>query len=309
MTTAQSNRERAGDAVKTVFTQNSTVFESSDKFKEYVLRHTNNMKDVWKWRDLQEDALDILGITRDKKALRGLMVIDGGVIIGAIKALADDAKNDELAASVNYSASFLKNCKEGKFIAACTKVKTVSEDNAAALIAHGISAQTLTNWSADIVSFENIKPKGRAKKTTIVTYTKNLAAAVKKMMKDMNGVINDSIKQFAAAAPDFVNAFKNGKKVIDYGSPGTGVLGHVTDKKTEQKLKNIVVEIVELERMTSTKAKGYFEFLHVPDGNYTLRFRGPNYIPTEIPVRVKEGAFSRVDMAIEHQPVTVGETA
>ncbi|MEP7169434.1 MAG: carboxypeptidase-like regulatory domain-containing protein [Bacteroidota bacterium] len=305
MTTAQSNRERAGDAVKNCFIQFENDYQNSQKFKDYVNRHTANLDNVHKWSALQEDELNIIGITRSKRALRMLMVIDGEVIIGAIRALSDDPKDDELAASVNYSPTFLRTCKEGKFIAACTKIKTVANDNAAALIPHGISTQMLTNWSADLLSFINIKPKSRSGIATVATYTKNLAAAIKKMMSDMNGVITDSIKQFAAASPDFVNTFKNDKKVVDYGNTATGVHGRLTDKKTTQRLKNMVVQIVELGLLTSTNSKGMYEFLRVPMGNYTLLFRGPNYIPVEIPVMMEDGKLKVVDMEIEHVPVEV----
>jgi hypothetical protein len=231
---------------------------------------------------LQEDALDIIGITRDKKALRMLMVADAEVFIAAIKALADNPKNDELASSVNYSKTFLEDCNEGKFIAACTKIKTVAGDNAAGLLPHGIRAEMIANWGADVVSFGKIKPKGRAATATVATYTKNLAAVVKKMMSDMNGVISNSIKQFAAASPNFVNAFRNSKKIINYGDTATGVHGKVTDQKTGQKLKNMIVEIVELEMLTSTNVRGIYEFLRVPMGNYTLRFRDPIIYPQRL---------------------------
>jgi ribosomal protein L19 len=48
MTTAQSNRERAGDAVKTTFTEFEDAYESSPTFQGYVLRHSENLTNVQK---------------------------------------------------------------------------------------------------------------------------------------------------------------------------------------------------------------------------------------------------------------------
>jgi hypothetical protein len=84
MTIGQSNRERMGDKVNNNLYQNSAVFQSSPKFQGYATQHSDNLTDVRKWKNLQEEGLEIIGINRDKNALRSLMIANSQPIIGAI---------------------------------------------------------------------------------------------------------------------------------------------------------------------------------------------------------------------------------
>lgn len=304
MTTPQSNRERMGDSVMNVLNENAPVYQSSPTFINHVDQHRDNLADVRNWKNKQAEGIEIKGMTRDKNALRGLMVIDALVIIAAIKALATDTENEELWASVDYSETKLRKSKETIFIADCTQVKNIATENAAALVNYGVMAQMITNFGADIMAFQTIMTKSRTKRVDVSTFTKNLGTSVRKMMTHLRKALDNSIKQWSSVAPDFVLSYKSARIVIDYGNTSTGIRGTVKDQQTGRKLKNMIVEIVELQMLTSTNERGVYTFKRVDFGKYTLRIRGEGYITTEIPnVQLEDGTLKDFDIEIMHQPM------
>ncbi|HKR06441.1 MAG TPA: carboxypeptidase-like regulatory domain-containing protein [Bacteroidia bacterium] len=305
MTTAQSNRERMGDRTLNVLTQGSTIYQGSPQFQGYVTAHSGNLTKVREWKNKQAIAIEIKGMTEVKNAFRAFIAGDVSVIIGAIRSLSTDTGNSELWQSVNYSNSRLAKSKETIFIADCTQVLNVATANAAPLVPYGVTAQMITNLGADILTYQGMMTKGTTKRADVATYTLNLKNAIKKMMTHLQRAVDNSIKQFKSAAPDFVNSYKTARVVINYAATETGAHGKVTDKDTSQILKGVIVEIVELQRLASTNSHGVYEFRRLQEGNYTIRFRKNGYIITEMPLLLEKDKFKQFDMEIEHQPVSV----
>ena len=60
----------------------------------------------------------------------------------------------------------------------------------------------------------------------------------------------------------------------------TKVHGVVKNGSTEKEVYNLNVKLEGLyEEMVTTDRIGYFQFMNVPNGSYTLRVNGPNYDP------------------------------
>jgi hypothetical protein len=305
MTIGQSNRERMGSTTLNVLNEGADVYAGSDQFKGYVDLHEGNLNSVRNWINKQAEAIMIKGMTQDKNALRLLMVGDLTVIIGAVKSLATDTKNNTLYESVNYSDSRLLQKKESIFIADSTQVISVATANQTALLPYGITSTMLTNTAADILTFQGMKTQGNTKKSNIKVYTLNLKTSVKTMMTHLKQAVDNSIKQWKSVAPDWVNAYKAARKIINYAAPETGAHGKVSDSSTTQLLKGVVVEIVELNRLTSTNERGVFVFKRLEEGTYTIRFRKSGYIIAEMPIKLVKDRFTQFNMTIEHQPVRV----
>lgn len=307
MTTNQNNKLRMGDAVMNVLTENAPVYQTNPVFITNVERHETNRNDVRHWRDKQEERIAIKGLTRDKSSLRDLMVYDEDLLISAIKTYANETGNQELYELVNFSPSELRRMKENRFVAASTNVNTVLTTHAVPLQAYGITDEMRTKFAADITAFQNIMSRTRTMISGSSVFTKNLQMAVKKMMTHLKQILDNNIRQYKTSHPDFVQAYFNSRIIVDYGNTHTGIHGRITDSKTDQKLKGVIVRVLELEdTWTATDRNGMYRFKSLPAGTYTLTFRAEGYIPMEIPdVKLEQGKYIVKDFTIEHQPVGV----
>lgn len=299
MTTNQSNQERMGSVVSDTLASNNAIWSSNLVFSGHVATHNANLQKVRLLRDKQMEQMDIIGITRDKNILRTFIIDQAIVIIGALRTLAHDINDNSIYSGVNFSESKLKTIKESIFLAACNQISTVAGTHSAALLPYSITAAMLNDFAADITSFQSLYSKTQSKKIIIKGYTADLAKAVKTMCSFLKKVIDNNIKQFKAANPDFVQAYFNSRKIINYGNTQTGIRGTITNVNTGQKLKSIQVTIVELGMVAYSSVRGVYYFGKVPFGKYTLRMRGKNYITTEIPgVQLHDGKLMDYDITL-----------
>ena len=303
MTTTQSNKERMGDTIANILRNNAAAYASSTTFIAFANLHTINLGTVRKWKNLQEEGMEIIGINRNKKAYRYLIAFDAAIIIAGITNYANFVKNNEIKSSVDFTQSFLEQCKETRFTSCCSQVLKVAQAHASSIAAYDITPAMITNFEADLRTFESMMTKGKTKQVQVSVFTKNLAASIKAMMFNINTSMVLGIKSFRNSAPDFVNEFTTGKRIPQLSGTATGVHGRVTNKDTEQRLKGIIVEIPELGLSTSTSSTGMFEFKRLPMGNYTIRFRAPGYMTTELPLFLVDGKLKVMDVTIQKQGV------
>ncbi|HJS44490.1 MAG TPA: TonB-dependent receptor [Gemmatimonadales bacterium] len=89
---------------------------------------------------------------------------------------------------------------------------------------------------------------------------------------------------------------------------GTGTLtGTVTRASDSSRLAGVSVTIKGMSTSTVTGTNGQFTIQRVPEGPQTLVFRWLGYKPLEAQAQVTTGSTQRVDVALEAQPITLGE--
>ena len=302
MNRKQLNQQATGNAVTETCNTYNSVWSGSVLFSGNVAIHINKMGEISVWQGKQAEAIEIKSMTQNKRIMRGLMTTDGLILVTAIKALAAENGDVELAGSVDYSRRMLNRMNDSQFLTACAKILLVTNNNKAALAAHNVTAAMITNFTADIATYTSISPKARAKRTDTATATFNLGNAMRDMLNHLKNKLDLNIEMFKNTP--FYTAYKNSRQVIDLGNNGSGIKGTVTDKATGRVLKGILVEIVELNRKKFSNVRGNFSFKQVPTGNYTIRVRGENFVTTEFTdVQLIPGTLIDFDMVIEENVV------
>ncbi len=74
--------------------------------------------------------------------------------------------------------------------------------------------------------------------------------------------------------------------------------GTVYDQSTGQPLADASVQLVEMQRSTTTDAQGIFQFTDLPEGKYTLKISHMGYISTEIPLTAPQ-AQTRLEIRLQ----------
>jgi hypothetical protein len=306
MNDVQNNQERMGAVTLDTLKLGASIYVGNPVFKGHVETHDSNLITVRAWRDKQEESRSIPGITRDKNVLRSLNTITAMAIVSACKSLASDTKNNELLKSVNFSTSSLNKMREGSYVAACRLIQSTAAAKATSLLAYGITPAMLTDLTNDTTAFENMSSKTRTKRSSIVVYTANLQKSIKTMLNHLKQNLDFSIKQFLPAHPDFVEAYFVSRRIVNYGNTHTGLRGTIRNEQTGMKIKNALVEIVELNKITSTNNKGVYYFGQLPMGKYTIRLRAEGYITTEFPeVQLHDGKLRDLDLTIAAVPASM----
>ena len=96
--------------------------------------------------------------------------------------------------------------------------------------------------------------------------------------------------QFQAANPEFYNAFKNNRIIIDAGTSNTMAKGIITDAATNQPIPSVTVQTEGAAYSTTSNAVGEYELKVPVPGTYNILFTKTDYQPkTETAVTLTLG--------------------
>jgi hypothetical protein len=165
-------------------------------------------------------------------------------------------------------------------------------DNAAALVAYGISAATITALTGLQTAWNAAKTKPAAAKGN----RKAMDAAIETLFGDCDALLNDqldkSIAPFRTSHPDFYNAYFANRNIIDNPSKATQFSGTVVIKGTSTPIPLAVVEVIGTEFKTVTDI----------DGKYSLK------CPKVGIKNVKASAEGFKDVVVNNQLLKLGQT-
>ncbi|MEO5570674.1 MAG: hypothetical protein ABIT08_09795, partial [Bacteroidia bacterium] len=159
MNRKQKNSQEMGNSISQILTDHLLDYQGNPIVSTNAQKHQDNMAEIALNEQKQKDGMDIIGLVRDKNLLKELMGDDSMKIVKAIRALAAENNNNQLAASVDFTKTQLKREPDTEALADFKKIKEVADANAPALIAHGISVQFLVAYLADISAFDSIIKK------------------------------------------------------------------------------------------------------------------------------------------------------
>ncbi len=312
MNNIQKNKQLMGNSVTQTLDDNNTVWSGSQLFSDTVQEHKDNMTRIGNWEHKQMEAMELRGLVRDKNLLR-LVMIDAEMIriISAIKALAAATNNNQLASSIDWNRSELLEMSDIAFNTAAGSVKSVADDNAAALVPYGITAQLLTTFGQDITAFDSIMKKPKALRGQIKTYTANLRTAVTKMLTTLREKMDNQVRSLYLNT-GFASAYFNSRITYHYNENRTELRGTAKDNATGKHVRNVIIELV------NYPSPGESIFRHTnKDGNYsfkqldlttaTIRVRAVGYTTAEYRIPITQGHTNNFDIMLipEPAPVTV----
>jgi hypothetical protein len=306
MNRKQKNSEMMGMSTEQVLTDHATEYQGNPIVETNAQKHKDNMAEIALYEQKQLEGMDIIGLVRDKNLLKSLMGDDRMKIVKAIKALAAESDNNQLASSVNFTKSQLVHEADAAALADFNKINSVAVSNAAALLPHGISAQFLTNYASDILAFDSIIKKPKTLRASVKGYTQKLGEAVNKMLTHLSNKLDLNMDQYAGTQlhTDYFNA----RATYDYGNNATGLRGLISDPNGHP-LNKVLVEIVDYPEagevmLKSTGSNGKYIFKKINAEKCTIRVRKNKYTTAEFEVFLEKDNFKEFNIVMMAEPVT-----
>jgi hypothetical protein len=264
---------------------------------------------------LQQESLNITGITKDKNKWKVTLCESAADMAGVIYAYAVAISNDTLKQEVNYSLSALTKTREESLAARCQNIHDAAVANQTALLNYGITTAMITDLEAAIANFSAQTPKPR----TAISQRKTLVSNLVQLFKEADAILQDRMDKivvtFKAAHPDFVKTYESARKIVDPPHTTTQLKGTVTDKTTATPIKDAKVTIIATPETVAnnsttatadpitvqTDASGEYLFKPLPFGEYTMTVTASGYTQFDSNIiDVKLGEVNEYDVALSN---------
>lgn len=238
----------------------------------------------------QQEAEAIAGVTMDKAETRNLLCTEAANIAAAVYAYATSQGDNELKEQVNLSFTKLQKTKDELLVPTCNIIHQKATLSLASLTAYGITSTKLSDfqdlideYAAQIPGPRNAVSVRAAARTAISNHFKQADQILKQQMDKL-------ALQFQAANPEFYNAFKNNRIIIDAGTSNTMAKGIITDAATNQPIPSVTVQTEGAAYSTTSNAVGEYELKVPVPGTYNILFTKTDYQPkTETAVTLTLG--------------------
>lgn len=192
----------------------------------------------------QMEVQVISGITADKSQLKQSLAQQAADIAAIVFAFASSSGNNTLKEQVKFSFREILRIKDDLIAPTCLNIHNAANTNLAALVGYGITAATLTAFNNAISSFSAAVPSPRNAVSLRAAYKKDLTNLIKQTDKLLKEQLDKLSVQFKTPNPDFFNAYKSNRIIIDPGAAGTQIKGKVISAANSKGIKDVKVEIV-----------------------------------------------------------------
>lgn len=166
----------------------------------------------------QSQSQPTTGLAQDKGQLRKTMADAAVETAGAVSAYAKKAKNNDLAAKVNVSASDMIGGRDTIAADTARNVHTAATANLASLASYGVTAAKLTALKAKIDAYAASIAKPRDARASTKTATEQMDGefdAADAVLKDQ---MDNLVPQFKSANAAFVTDYQNARIIVDTGA-------------------------------------------------------------------------------------------
>jgi hypothetical protein len=307
MTDIQENKLSMYEALKIIFGNFSTVYETFNDFKAYVTLFLANIEDIHGLRAVQER--DNKGVALNKDNIAMSLSDIATKVKNAAVAHAIFTKDLKLREKVDYTDTELKNCRDNIL---ADRAKVIY-DAALPLKAH---LTKLNITEADITAVDTIRLQYLsviAEPRVAIVETKSATASLARKFREtdklLRNEIDPTIRIFENTNFDFVDQYKNGRIIVDLGKRSTGnrtavISGTVRHFETLVVLPGALVRILETGQSVTVGADGTFSFTFSQSGVYTLQVELAGYHTyTEDGISIQTG--NQLNLDIELEPVEV----
>lgn len=169
-------------------------------------------------RQVQE--ADSSGLTKNKSDLRSELTQMILLFEAGLKANATSTKNAELKTKANYSVSKLKIVADSILFDIGTLLNGMALPLKTDLAKYFISEAEFLKMERLLAEFKLAIPKRRVSMNLSKVSTGNIDGVFKAQDKLLKDQIDALVQPFQFSHPDFFNAYKNARNIVDYSGRG-----------------------------------------------------------------------------------------
>lgn len=218
MNKTQINKLRMFESVHLVLTNHSQIFSQLTDLVACQQRLNDGIQQIAQYRQVQE--ADNSGLTETKIDLRTNLISKVLQLSAALKAYAISINNKELKTKADYSKSDLMQAADPVLYDIGILLVNLATPLLTALTKYFITSEKLAEVSTLLVEFLAAIPQKRVANSVSKVSTLNIGEifnSVTKMLKEEMDVL---MLLFAENEPDFYNAYKNARLIMDYTGRG-----------------------------------------------------------------------------------------
>ena len=242
----------------------------------------------------------LAGITADKSTFKQTLCQLAADTAGPVFAYATITGNNTLKEAVNFNLTKLVRTRDEQLAARCQNIHDRANENLAALADYGITAAKLTVLQTAIDNYAAQTPKPRTAATQRKVHNANLRQQFKQTDDLLKNVLDKLIVGFRTTNPDFVNGYFANRVIVDASTTNTQLKGTVTDKTTSEPIKDAVITVVELSKITKSNAQGNYNHKPISHGTYTITVSKTGYETVQIDdFQLKLGQITVLDVELE----------
>lgn len=266
---------------------------------------------VTTFRDIFEDLTDatqaeiqiISGITVDKAEQRKTLVQLAFDMAGQIFAFASATDNHILKGQVSYVFSDLNRLKDELLAPACQNILAAANANAVALVPYGVTAAKITELDDAISDYAAAVPGPRnavSQRAAITNTIKDLFKSGDEMLKEQ---LDKLVIQFKTTEPEFYNAYKNNRVLLDPAVSSTQVAGTVVSQSGNIPLNGVTITVTGQDYTTTSDNLGEYKLKIPAPGTYEIKFSKPDYFENTIEnITVTLGQTTPLDVSLQATP-------
>ena len=175
-------------------------------------------------RNRQVQEADSSGLTKTKSDLRNELIRLILLFAAGLKAHATSTKNSELKTKANYKAYELQKSADSVLADIGRLLNEMALPLRSELAKYAISAADLEQMTRLLDEFRLAIPKRRVAINISKVSTENIDGVFKAQDKLLKEQVDSLMEPFQFSQPDFFNAYKNARSVVDYAGRGKTAL-------------------------------------------------------------------------------------
>lgn len=206
------------ESVHLVLTNHSQIFSQLPDLVAALQRLNDGIQQIAQYRQVQET--DNSGLTETKIDLRTNVISKVLLLSAALKSYAISTGNKELKTKADYSKSYLALAADPVLYDIGILLVNLATPLLTELTKYFITSEKLDEITVLLADFLAAIPQKRVANSVSKVSTLNIGEifnSVTKMLKEEMDVL---MLLFAESEPDFYNAYKNARMILDYSGRG-----------------------------------------------------------------------------------------
>jgi hypothetical protein len=215
MNKSQINKLRMFESVALVLGNHSALFAALQDLVNGLQRLQEGIRLIARYRQVQE--INHSGLTETKIDLRQTLIARMLNLSAALVSYANLHGNKELKSKAGYSKSTLVLTADPVLNDIGTLLIGLATPLVAELGRYFITAEKLDELTSLLTDFNASIPQKRVASNLSKVSTQNIEDVFKSVSKMLKEEMDVLMLLFEAENPDFYNAYRNARKIVDYG--------------------------------------------------------------------------------------------
>ena len=169
-------------------------------------------------RQVQE--ADNSGLTKGKTELRKDLIRRILRFSGALRAYATGIKDIDLKTKANYSFSDLRNSADSVLLDIGVLLFELADPIRSGLLRFSMGDDEFTSIASLLIDFKQAIPQKRVASNVSKVSTSNISDVYKSLDKLLKDEIDELMLPYQFMQPDFYNAYKNARTIVNYSGRG-----------------------------------------------------------------------------------------